>query len=90
MGVTLDCCLRNLQQFQYGELLDKLVMDGYSVKASPCLNQCIGCRKQHTAVVDGLWTAFDTEAAMEQFIIDVGKKGDHAEGYDACRLPVKG
>ena len=62
-------CVRNLQQFQYGQILQELSSD-HDVSLERCHNQCIGCRIQPALMIDGRWVPFDK---IEQMKITVNE-----------------
>ncbi|QHW32851.1 DUF1450 domain-containing protein [Paenibacillus rhizovicinus] len=53
MSKAIRCCVNNLRQFQYGEMLQALADAGGDVKLERCLSFCIGCRQQRQASIDG-------------------------------------
>lgn len=49
------CCINNLQKFDYGETLQKLVGEGNEVKLERCQGYCVGCKQQPAFIINGKW-----------------------------------
>jgi hypothetical protein len=67
MDTQIQCCIRNLQQFQYGEVLDELA-GRHDVSLERCQNHCVGCRIQPAFVINGHWVSIDDPWRIKQYI----------------------
>jgi uncharacterized protein YuzB (UPF0349 family) len=67
---SVVCCVNNLQQFQYGAVLQELVDLGFQVRLDRCQSLCVGCRRQPAAVVEGKWKGFDAAEQLRQYVLE--------------------
>jgi hypothetical protein len=68
MGKQVLCCMRNFQQFEYGHVLRELVEQAHEVRLERCQSQCIGCRMQPAAIIEGKWVGFDKSEQIRQYV----------------------
>jgi hypothetical protein len=60
-------CVRNLQQFQYGHILQELSSE-HDVSLERCHNQCIGCRIHPALMIDGRWVPVENIEKMKNAV----------------------
>jgi uncharacterized protein YuzB (UPF0349 family) len=68
MSKNVTCCVNNFQQFRYGNILQELVDQGHDVQLERCQSQCVSCRRQPTAIVDGMWKGFDDLEQLREYV----------------------
>lgn len=68
MPKKVTCCVNNFQQFRYGNILQELVDQGHDVQLKRCQSQCVGCRRQPAAMVDGTWKEFDDPKQLREYV----------------------
>lgn len=70
MGKRVLCCMSNLQSFQYGAVLQELADLKVEVLLDRCQGQCVGCRRQPAAIIDGKWMSFDDPAQFRHYVVE--------------------
>jgi hypothetical protein len=70
VGKQVLCCVNNFQQFQYGPILQEMVDNAHEVRLDRCQSQCVGCRLQPAAIIDGKWIGFDNSEQMRQHVLE--------------------
>ncbi|MFD2611920.1 hypothetical protein [Paenibacillus gansuensis] len=68
METVMMCCIRNLQQYRHGLLLEKYAKAGCLVTVERCLSQCIGCGKGPSVTVGNVWVGAESVEALEKQI----------------------